>query len=45
MPTGSKWKVFIPSNLAYGERGAGGKIGPHSALIFDIELVSINPPK
>lgn len=45
MPTGSKWKVFIPSNLAYGERGAGGKIGPNSALIFDIELVSINPPK
>jgi FKBP-type peptidyl-prolyl cis-trans isomerase len=44
MPTGSKWKVFIPSNLAYGERGAGGKIGPNSALIFDIELVAINPP-
>ena len=44
MPTGSKWKVFIPSNLAYGERGAGGKIAPNSALIFDIELVAVNPP-
>ncbi len=42
MPVGSKWKVFIPYNLAYGERGAGAAIPPYSALIFDIELISIN---
>lgn len=41
MPVGSKWKVFIPYNLAYGEQGAGGKIGPNSALVFDIDLISI----
>ena len=42
MPVGSKWQVFIPSALAYGERGApGAGIGPNSALIFEIELVSI----
>ncbi len=41
MPTGSKWKLFIPSNLAYGERGAGGSIGPNETLVFDIELISI----
>ncbi len=42
MPTGSKWQVYIPANLAYGEKGAGGSIGPNEALIFDIELISIN---
>jgi len=41
MKTGDKWKVFIPSALAYGERGAGGKIGPGAALIFEVELLSI----
>jgi len=41
MPVGSKWQVFVPSNLAYGERGAGNVIGPNSTLIFEIELVSI----
>jgi FKBP-type peptidyl-prolyl cis-trans isomerase len=41
MPVGSKWQIFIPSNLAYGERGAGNVIGPNSTLIFEIELVSI----
>ncbi len=41
MPVGSKWQLFIPSNLAYGERGAGGEIGPDSTLIFDVELLSI----
>jgi FKBP-type peptidyl-prolyl cis-trans isomerase len=41
MPTGSKWKVHIPSALAYGERGAGQKIGPNSTLIFEIELLEI----
>ena len=41
MKAGSKWQLFIPSELAYGERGAGRNIGPHSALIFDVELISI----
>jgi FKBP-type peptidyl-prolyl cis-trans isomerase FklB len=41
MPVGSKWQVFVPSNLAYGERGAGNVIGPNATLIFEIELVSI----
>lgn len=41
MPVGSKWKVYIPSDLAYGERGAGGDIGPNSALIFEVELLEI----
>jgi FKBP-type peptidyl-prolyl cis-trans isomerase FklB len=41
MPVGSKWQLYIPSDLAYGSRGAGGDIGPNSALIFDIELLSI----
>jgi FKBP-type peptidyl-prolyl cis-trans isomerase FklB len=38
---GSKWQVYIPSSLAYGERGAGGVIGPNATLIFEIEVVSI----
>ena len=41
MPVGSKWQVFIPSALAYGERGAGADIGPNATLIFEIELVAI----
>lgn len=41
MPVGSKWRLFIPSDLAYGERQAGPKIGPNSALIFDVELLDI----
>jgi FKBP-type peptidyl-prolyl cis-trans isomerase FklB len=41
MPVGSKWKLFVPSELAYGERGAGGAIAPHSVLIFEIELLGI----
>ena len=40
MPVGSKWQFFIPSGMAYGERGAG-PIGPNSTLIFEIELISI----
>jgi FKBP-type peptidyl-prolyl cis-trans isomerase FklB len=41
MPEGSKWKVFIPYNLAYGERGQGAKIGPFAALVFEIELLQV----
>lgn len=41
MKEGDKWQVYIPSKLAYGERGAGGQIGPNSALIFDVELLSV----
>ena len=44
MPAGSKWQLFIPSDLAYGERGAGADIGPHATLIFEVELLSIQPP-
>jgi FKBP-type peptidyl-prolyl cis-trans isomerase FklB len=44
MPVGSKWQLYIPSDLAYGERGApGSPIGPSSTLIFDVELISIEP--
>lgn len=42
MPMGSKWKLFIPYNLAYGERGAGGDIGPYETLVFEVELIKIN---
>jgi len=41
MKAGSKWKLYIPYHLAYGEAGAGGDIGPYQALIFDIELLAI----
>lgn len=41
MKVGSKWKLYIPYQLAYGERGAGGDIGPYQALVFDIELLDI----
>ena len=43
MPVGSHWEVWIPAELAYGERGAGGSIGPNQALHFEIELLEIKP--
>jgi FKBP-type peptidyl-prolyl cis-trans isomerase FklB len=42
MKEGAKWRLFIPSNLAYGAQGAGDAIGPNSALIFDVELISVH---
>ncbi len=41
MPVGSKWQIAVPSELAYGTRGAGNAIGPNSTLLFDIELIAI----
>jgi FKBP-type peptidyl-prolyl cis-trans isomerase FklB len=41
MPVGSKWQVFIPSNLGYAERGSGADIGPNATLIFELELIAI----
>ena len=41
MPVGSKWQLFIPSDLAYGAQGAGNMIGPNSTLIFEVELLEI----
>jgi len=41
MPVGSKWRLYIPHDLAYGAQGSGGTIAPYSALIFDVELLAI----
>jgi FKBP-type peptidyl-prolyl cis-trans isomerase len=43
MSVGSKYKLYIPQNLGYGAQGAGQDIPPYSALIFDVELISIKP--
>ena len=45
MPVGSKWQLFIPADLAYGDRGAGADIGPGATLIFEVELLSIGEKK
>jgi FKBP-type peptidyl-prolyl cis-trans isomerase FklB len=45
MPVGSKWQLFIPADMAYGDRGAGNDIGPGETLIFEVELVSIGEEK
>lgn len=42
MPAGSKWQLFVPSKLGYGERGAGREIGPNATLIFEVELLNAN---
>ncbi len=43
MTVGAKWRLYIPSDLAYGPNGAGGVIGPNQTLIFDVELLEVNP--
>ena len=45
MPTGSKWQLVIPADLAYGEHGAGDDIAPNATLIFEVELLSIKAPE
>ncbi len=42
MPAGSKWQIVVPSSLAYGGKGAGGKIGPNATLVFEVELLSVS---
>ena len=42
MPTGSKWRFFIPANLGYGDRQVSAQIGPNSTLIFEVELISFS---
>jgi FKBP-type peptidyl-prolyl cis-trans isomerase FklB len=45
MPVGSKWQLFVPADLAYGERSPSPDIGPNATLIFDIDLLSIQEKK
>jgi hypothetical protein len=41
MKPGAKYKIYLPANLAYGDRGAGEDIGPNAALVFDVELIEV----
>ena len=43
MPVGSKWRIVLPADLAYGDKGAGAKIAPGAVLVFEVELISIKP--
>ena len=45
MKVGDKWRLFVPSNLAYGEEGAAPSIGPNATLVFDVKLLAVNPPQ
>lgn len=45
MPAGSKWQIFVPSPLGFGEKGAGRDIGPNATLIYEIELLAVNPQR
>ncbi len=45
MHEGDTWEVYIPSDMAYGAKGAGANIGPNEALVFEIELIKVNPAK
>ncbi|MDA8414132.1 MAG: FKBP-type peptidyl-prolyl cis-trans isomerase [Desulfobacteraceae bacterium] len=43
MPAGSKWQIFVPSELGFGEKGAGREVGPNATVIYEIELLAVNP--
>jgi FKBP-type peptidyl-prolyl cis-trans isomerase FklB len=45
MPVGSKWQLFVPASLAYGDRAASALIGPDATLLFEVELLSIQDKK
>ena len=45
MPAGSKWELFVPSELGFGEKGAGRDVGPNATLVYEIELLAVNPQR